>query len=310
MEQEKIWVIISTVIVTAMLAGGIVYAMQKNRVNDLQDQMKVLEEKISLMESKEGEDSEDMFLELDDEFVEENKEDTNLGLENEDTGVDVPPEEERINVLFPKEGEKVKARNFYEIKWDNYNFTEPLAIELRAIIPGNKYPYSKIIAENIPAENTGSYTWKVTSEPAGNEYKIIIGVMGEYEAFSGASGLFEITDQVIEVYSPKLFEEIENPLEVTGRARKIFSEGSFVAKMRVESTVISENFRIYARDCDWMTGEWCNFEFGLEFDASKFKNKVAMLEFYEIDESDPSERDPRDSKEREKLVYKFNVVIK
>jgi len=54
MEQEKIWVIVSTVIVTAMLAGGIVYAMQKNRVNDLQDQMKILGEKISLMEEEEN----------------------------------------------------------------------------------------------------------------------------------------------------------------------------------------------------------------------------------------------------------------
>jgi len=83
MEQEKIWVIISTIIVTAALAGGIVYGMQRNRVNDIQGQMKVLEEKISLMEDKENEDPEDIFLELDDEFVEGNNKENNGEDEND-----------------------------------------------------------------------------------------------------------------------------------------------------------------------------------------------------------------------------------
>jgi len=105
MEEDSkiITSIISAVVVTAVLAGGVIYGMQKKRVDSLNDEIKVLEEKIELLE---GENT-----------------NTDVSISICDTCVD----------KFP---EKYAIKTDDSLDWSPYETGTPEGVYLRVWMPG------------------------------------------------------------------------------------------------------------------------------------------------------------------------------
>lgn len=215
-------------------------------------------------------------------------------------GIDIPSKEEIIRVLFPKGGEKLEIGKVYEIRWENYIEDEPLTIGLQVTMPNGKV-YFKPIAENVPASASGSYKWTVTSEPADSKYKIEVYPEGNRALVGRSKDFFSIIgDSLIAVNNPRPLEEVASPLKVAGKARRIFSEGEFIVRLvgyyLPNKPVLTETIA-HARNCDWLTGDWCDFEVELSFPSEKIKDVLTMIEFYQ-----------RDERFGEKLIYKFPVA--
>lgn len=62
--------------------------------------------------------------------------------------------------------------------------------------------------------------------------------------------------------------------------------------------IIVETFA-FAKNCDWITGEWCDFSVELSFPPDRIKDRIAMLEFHKRREKDEGEPT---------LVYEFPVI--
>ncbi len=217
-------------------------------------------------------------------------------------GAYIPSEEEIIKVLFPKGGEKLEIGKIYEVRWENYIANEPLTIGLQVTTPDGK-TYLKRIAKNVPVASTGSYSWTLTSEPADSKYKIEVYPEGDRPLVGRSKDFFHIIgDSLIVVNTPQPLEEITSPIKITGKARKIFSEGEFIVKsknMGPEWEVIgSETITSISGECDWKTGEWCNFTAELSFPKGE-RTPMRMLEFYQ-----------KDKRFGLGLVYKFLIYEK
>lgn len=161
--------------------------------------------------------------------------------------------------------------------------------------------YLKKIAEDVPRASSGSYKWIATSEPADSKYKVEVYPEGNRPLVGQSKDFFSITgDLLIVVDNPQPLKEITSPLKITGKARQIFSEGEFIVRLvgyyLPDKSLLSEAIA-YARNCDWLTGKWCNFEVELVFPSEKIKDALAMIEFYQ-----------RDERFGEKLIYKFPVA--
>ena len=205
----------------------------------------------------------------------------------EGEGAYIPSEEEIIRILFPKGEEKLEIGNIYEIRWENYIGDEPLTIGLQVTTPDGK-TYLKRIAENVPVAASGSYRWTVTSELADSKYKIEVYPEGNRPLVGRSKDFFSITgDLLIVIDTPQPLEEVSSPIQITGKARRIFSEGEFIVKsvnMGPEWEVVeSETIASISGECDWMAGEWCNFTAELSFQKGE-RTAMRMLEFYQKDE--------------------------
>ena len=196
---------------------------------------------------------------------------------------DQTADEETIKVSFPQGGEKLEIGKTYDIRWENYIANEPLTIALQVTLPDGE-TYLKRITENVPAASTGNYSWTVTSELADSKYRIEVYPEGDRLLVGRSKDFFSITgDSLIVVNTPQLLEEITSPIQITGQARKIFSEGEFIVKsknMGPEWEVVeSEAIASISGECDWMAGEWCNFTAELSFSKGE-RTSMRMLEFY------------------------------
>jgi hypothetical protein len=224
-----------------------------------------------------------------------------------DTGVWVPEEGEIIRVLFPKGGEKLEIGKTYEIRWENYIGNEPLTIALQVTTPDGKV-YTKTIADNVPGTTEGIYNWTVTSEPADSKYKIEVYPPANRPLVGRSKDFFSITgDSLIMVNTPQPLEKVTSPIKITGKARRIFSEGEFIIRLREVGAKWDEDKGIFVKfppiaeaiawpkTGDWMSGDWCDFEVELPFPLEKIRG-LAMIEFYK-----------RDERFGEKLIYKFPV---
>ena len=239
--------------------------------------------------------------------------------------------EERIRVLFPKGGETLEIGRTSEIRWENYLGKEPLIIALQVTTPEG-IVYTRIIDKNVPAAADGVYNWTVISERLDGKYKIEIYPPGGVELTGRSEGYFSITgDSLITVSTPQLLEGVGGimlvpsitgppivkgdaiPIRVTGQARRIFSEGEFIVRLREVELVWDEDKGIYvefaplaeaiarAKTGDWMAGEWTDFKAELAFTAEQVSGKtqyLAMLGFYQKDE-----------RFGEKLIYEFPVTV-
>lgn len=224
-----------------------------------------------------------------------------------DTGVWIPEEGEIIRVLFPKGGEKLEIGKTYEIHWENYIGNEPLIIGLQVTTPDEKV-YLKWIDDNVPAAAEGVYNWTVTSEPADSKYKIEIYPGANRPLVGRSKDFFSITgNSLITVNTPQPLEKIASPIKITGKARRIFSEGEFIIRLRAVGSEWDEDKGIFvkfapiaetiawAKTGDWMSGDWCDFEVELAFASEEIRG-LAMIEFYQ-----------RDERFGEKLIYEFPV---
>lgn len=106
-------------------------------------------------------------------------------------GTTVVPEIGRIQVTSPKGGEVWQIGSSHVIAWTNYAGKEPLTIALQTTSP-NGQGSAKIIAENVPAASTGSYTWTVTSENTDNKYKIEVYPAGGRELLGRSNDYFTL----------------------------------------------------------------------------------------------------------------------
>lgn len=224
-----------------------------------------------------------------------------------DTGVWIPEEEEIIRVLFPKGGEKLEIGKTYEIRWENYIGNEPLTIGLQVTTPDEKV-YLKWIDNNVPAAAKGTYNWTVTSEPVDSKYKIEVYPGGNRPLVGRSKDFFSIKgDSLISVNIPQPLGKVVSPIKITGQARRIFSEGEFIIRLRQVGSEWDDDKGIFvkfppiaeaiawAKTGDWMSGEWCDFGVELSFASEKIRG-LAMIEFYK-----------RDERFGEKLIYEFPV---
>lgn len=226
----------------------------------------------------------------------------------EGQGAYIPSEEEIIRVLFPKGGETLEIGKTYEIRWENYIGKEPINIVLAVIMPDGK-SWGKIIAENVPSATSGTYQWTVTSEPLDSKYKIEVYPPGNRPLVGRSKGLFSITgDSLIMVNTPQPLEKVTASIKITGKARRIFSEGEFIVRLREVGSVWDEAKGLFVKfpaiteaiarggEC-WMTGDWCDFTAELSFSSEEIKDRGAMIEFYK-----------RDERFGEKLIYEFPIT--
>jgi len=233
------------------------------------------------------------------------------GIDNDGTpgqGAYIPEDDEIIRVLFPVGGEKLEIGKSYEIRWENFVGSGYLTISLE-VTTSDKKAYTKIIASDIPGVSSGTYEWTVTSEPSDSKYKIGVYPADNRVLVGRSKNYFSITgDSLIIVNNPKPLEKVTDPIRVSGKARRIFSEGEFMIKLRgwgmrgiddgtvVKFPVVAESIA-HGSNCDWMSGDWCDFEVELSVPSEELKDKNWVLEFYQ-----------RDERFGEKLIYEFLVV--
>ena len=218
-----------------------------------------------------------------------------------DEGVWIPSE----GVVFPKGGEKLEIGKTYEIQWGAFSdIVGPVSISLLVRTPEGR-GYVKPIAEDIPAD-TSTYKWTVTSERPDNKYKIEIYPIGARELVIRSKEFSIIGDLLIIVDRPQPYERVTSPFKVTGKARRIFSdEGEFPVRLvgfvpGPKPMFIDERVRARAQDCDWLVGDWCNFEAELSFPPSPLEELERwwlVVEFYQ-----------RDEQFGERLIYNLPVV--
>ncbi len=212
-------------------------------------------------------------------------------------GAYIPSEEEVIKVLFPAGGEQLEIGKTYAVRWENYIGKDPLTIALQVTTPEGD-TYFNEVAENVPAVESGSHEWTVTSEPTNSKYKIEIYPEENRPLVGRSRDYFSIIgESLIIVDSPEPLEEITSPLTITGKARKIFSEGEFDIQLvniyAPGPSVIAKTVARPKGDCDWVKGEWCNFSVELSFPT---KQGIKVLEFY-----------TRDERFGKRLIHKFSL---
>lgn len=237
------------------------------------------------------------------------------GEPNRGQGASYVPEEGRIQVLFPKGGEKLEVGKTYNIQWDNYSDgAEPLTIFLLAVSEDNRVVYSEKLAVNVPAKKSGIFSWAV-SQPSFNRYKVEIYPEGGRELVGRSKDFFSITggkplvvnppepptplqtDNLI-VNNPLRNETVSNPIIVKGKARNIFFEGEFAVKLlgydyplghlkyAESSRVITSTSARIVGECDWTRNQWCDFEATINYPSSG-TGVENMLYFYDGGQGDP-----------------------
>lgn len=171
-----------------------------------------------------------------------------------------------IKVISPSEGENLQIGKPYVIKWTNYSGDGQLTIDLKVATPDNKN-YSKTIAI-VPAIDK-SYKWIVSSEGPENKYQIEVYPSNNRPLF-GVSEKFNITgEQVILLTSPKPYYSVDatQPLVVTGKARKVFNEGTFTVSscyyLNDKCQYITGNnvtsYDSTGNNYDWLSGNYLDF---------------------------------------------------
>ncbi len=202
------------------------------------------------------------------------------------------PEEDHIQVLFPKGGEKLEVGKTYDIKWTNYPSKEALNIVLHSITPSNKVS-TKLIASNVPAASNGSYKWIVTTESAENRYKIEVYPPGGRELVGRSDNFFSIFgEQLITVTSPQPNDRlnITQPIVIMGKAKKVFGEGEFdiVASYSLDGKkqVVARTFAKCAdkNNCDWLSGNFVDFTATIDLSSAPVCG--VNVDFYKRDDSD------------------------
>ena len=237
------------------------------------------------------------------------------GEPNQGQGASYVPEEGRIQVLFPKGGEKLEVGKTYNIQWDNYSDgAEPLTIFLSAVSEDNRVVYSEKLAVNVPAKKSGVFSWAV-SQPSFNGYKVEIYPEGGRELVGRSKDFFTITGgkplavnppepskplqtENLIVSIPLANQAVSNPITIKGKARSIFFEGEFMVKLlgydyplghpkyAESSRVITSASARIVSDCDWITGQWCDFEAVMNYPSSGTRVEN-MLYFYDGGQGDP-----------------------
>ncbi len=212
---------------------------------------------------------------------------------NRGQGASYVPEEGRIQISYPKGGEKLEVGKTYDIRWTNYSGNEPLTIALQSTTPDNKTS-AKIIVDNVPA--TGSYKWTVTSESADSKYKIEVYPAGGRELVGHSKDYFSISgEQLITSVSPQPNARVNatQPVVITGKARKVFGEGEFDISASYlldnqKQVVITRTFApcsITGSGCDWTSGNLLDFKATL--DLSSAPVCYVSVEFFKRDEKTP-----------------------
>ena len=230
----------------------------------------------------------------------QNKPETSTANEqNPGQGASIIPEEDKIQIIFPKGGEKLEIGKSYDIRWANYFLIkEPLTIALHTTAPDNKV-YAKIIASNVPAASSGSYKWKVTSESLDNKYKIEVYPSGGREMVGRSKDFFTIFgENLITVTYPKPNANpndkinASQPIVITGKARNVFNESEFDVSasyiLSDKKQVIAKTFatcNITGNGCDWISGNFVEFKATL--DLSSAPVCYVSVEFYKRDEKTP-----------------------
>ena len=209
-------------------------------------------------------------------------------------GASTVPEKERIQIVFPNGGEKLEIGKAYDVRWTNYSGEEPLTIALQTITSDNKAS-TKSVASDVPAVYTGSYKWTATSESPDNKYKIEVYPAGGRPLVGRSKDFFTISgEQLITITSPKPNDRVNltQPIVITGKARKVFSEGEFDVSA---SYLLDNQKKIVARSlatcnitgngCDWTSGNFVDFKSTL--DLSSAPVCYVSVEFYKRDEKTP-----------------------
>lgn len=208
-------------------------------------------------------------------------------------GADFVREEDRPRVLFPQGGEELGVGKTYNIRWENYLSDEPLAIDVFAQKDYGTV-YVKKLVGNVPAKESGFYAWTV-SEPSYSQYKVQIyadvgdkflnGASKNFFTISGGEPLIikppePLQTENLIVSTPLGNETVLSPIIVKGKARNIFFEGEFKIELRgydyplsdpryaESSRVVTSTFARLVGECDWMRGEWCDFEAVINYPSS------------------------------------------
>lgn len=195
-------------------------------------------------------------------------------------------EKDHIKVISPNGGENLQVGSAVTIQWTNYKSQEPLTIALQSTDSSGQTS-SKIVAFNVPASLT-SYKWTVTSEDRNSKYKIEVYPAGGRNYIGRSKDFFKIIgEQLIIINSPlpNARVNINNPLVISGKAKKVFGEGEFDIsasyildgrKQVVTSGIASCN--LTGNGCDWTSGNFVDFKSTL--DLSKSPVCYLSLEFY------------------------------
>ncbi len=215
------------------------------------------------------------------------------GEPNQGQGASFVPEEDRIQIAYPKGGEKLEVGKTYDVRWTNYSGKEPLTITLQATTLDNKAS-AKIVASNVPAASTGSYKWTVTSESPDSKYKIEVYPAGGRELVGRSKDFFTISGEpLIVVNSPKANDRIDatKPISISGKAKSLFNEGEFPivvyyildGKEKVVSSATA-TCNLSGNGCDWTSGKLLDFKATINLSASPVCG--VNLAFYEAEARD------------------------
>lgn len=130
-------------------------------------------------------------------------------------------EKNKIQILFPKSGDRLETGNTYEIRWENNSTQVPTTISLQSFTEGGQdLGYSNIATTNIPI--SGKITWKIPLTDTNLKYKLAI--FGSQRQVIGKSeGFFTFKDEQplivgVEnvVINPKYTFSFGTPFTITG----------------------------------------------------------------------------------------------
>ncbi len=229
-------------------------------------------------------------------------------------GAGIPPDEALTEVLFPIGGEELEYGQTYSVQWENNSgSTRSFTIRLIAYGADNRVISNEKIAGDVIVQEKGVYQWKV-SQPSYNRYKVEIYPEGGRELVGRSTDFFSIIDSdplVVNPPEPKPplqtdnlivdlplpDQQVSSPIIITGKARNIFFERQFRVDLLgydyplghpkyAESSrvIISANAKIVG-DCDWVRGQWCDFEATINYSSSD-TGVENMLYFYDGGQGD------------------------
>lgn len=246
-------------------------------------------------------------------------------------GASYVPKEDHIQVLFPVGGEVLVSGQSYTIQWGGYQKGgEPVTVFLSAVSEDGRVLYAEKLATNVPTTEMGSFVWKVL-QPSFARYKIEVYPEGGRE-YVGYSGFFSISGgQALQVTAteaptalvserlivnePLPTSSVSNPIKIKGKARNIFFEGEFAVKLMAYdyplghpkyaegSKVITVASARAAEDCDWMSGQWCDFEATVTYPSAVTGVEHALY-FYDGGQGDPG------TPAAQKFVAGLSIVLK
>lgn len=200
-------------------------------------------------------------------------------------GATYSSDEERIQVILPGSGDELEIGDEYEIQWGNYSGDQKLTISLQTIDPAGEVISSVGIATDVL--NIGVYVWTVTSQDSNNTYKIEMHPNGARNLV-GRSESFTISgEELIVINSHKPYDAVDAsvPIEISGVARDVYSEGEFDVKASYvldgEKQIVSESIAscsLGGNGCDWTSSNLESFK--AVIDLSESPVCTTNIEFY------------------------------